>query len=79
MELIKYAQQLAKKIATEKAGQGMESGEQKLRESYSGKRSVADVSKIIWNNFGWKGFFFGFKYHLSEFLNSAMNFAILTT
>jgi hypothetical protein len=67
MELIKYAQQLAKKIATEKTGQGMSIGEQKLRESYRDKRSMVAISKIIFKNFGVKGFYFGFKYHLGKF------------
>jgi hypothetical protein len=67
MELIKYAQQLAKKIATENTGRGMSPAEQKLRESYSDKRSMAAISKIIWRNFGWRGFYFGFKYHLSTY------------
>jgi len=64
MELIKYAQQLAKKIATEKTGQGMDPVEQKLRQSYSNKRGVVEISKVIGKNFGWRGFYFGFKYHL---------------
>ena len=66
MELIKYAQQLAKKIATEKTGQGMDPVEQKLRESYSNKRGIVEVGKVIGKNFGWRGFYFGFKYHVGE-------------
>jgi hypothetical protein len=64
MELIKYAQQLAKKIATEKSGEVMNPVEQRLRASYSNKRGIVEVGQIIQKNFGWRGFYFGFKYHV---------------
>ncbi|KIW05231.1 uncharacterized protein PV09_03769 [Verruconis gallopava] len=64
MELIKYAQQLAKKIAEEKTGQGMSQAEQRLRQSYGDQRSMIAIGKIIHKNFTWRGFYFGFKYHL---------------
>lgn len=66
MELIKYAQQLAKKIATENSGRSMNPVEQKLRESYGDKRGIFEIGRVIRQNFGVRGFFFGFKYHLSK-------------
>ena len=67
MELIKYAQQLAKKIATEKSGEGMNPVEQRLRASYGNKRGIFEIGKVIQKNFGYKGFYFGFKYHVGMY------------
>lgn len=68
MELIKYAQQLAKKISTEKTGVGISPIEQKLRGSYTDKRGIVEIGRVIRKNFGYKGFYFGFKYHLSKLM-----------
>jgi hypothetical protein len=68
MELIKYAQQLSRKIATEKSAEGLSLVDQRLRASYANKRGIVEIADVIWKNFGFRGFFIGFKYHVGRFI-----------